>query len=582
MKQIKWNVKDIYSDIKFFEKDITKLHKMIKKYSSIKTDISTIQKIHNLLKLEKRIDTVLYKIFTYISLKKEVQNSENLKYKEKEVDNLYSTYVIDVLDFEHSITALPKKRQERILNSPQLKLYKRRFYIIVHRKRKSSKKEERFLTHLDPVTENIPSLYSQILDNISFNEIQVSQNVYKKVNNSNIKKLFQDKDRSIRQKVWNEKVRAFEKTVNSFTDIIDLNIKDKVLKAKYAKYSGPIEYLLDQEDIKERHINKTLNAIVKNKHVTERFLKLKSNLLDIKKVASYDEKYDFFSYKIPVDKGLQLVKESLHYFNNDSKEVFNKLMKQKHFFITNKTNKFIPYSGYCFTYGVTDPYMFIYYQNDLDSAMTLAHEFGHVYHQSKLNQNNSFWDRDNSLLIHETASYTHEIIFLLHMLNQNNTNKVTKKKILFKLIQYYYDVLVNKGIITKFERHLYKQVQNNKPLRIDNLSNKYADLQKEFKGEGFSVTKNTSKEWIGNERLTWSFYELKYIIAFALANRIAFNIYDDNTEMLNKFNKMLKMGDENTVSSILAIFNVSYNKIADLINESFDQMNSLIDEFEEL
>lgn len=581
MKQMKWNVKNIYNDVKDFEKDITKIHKLIKQYSNIKLDVSTIQKVHNILKLEKRIDTTLYKIFTYISLKKEMQNSEMLRYREKEVDNLYASFLIDILDFEHAIYSLSKSRQQRILNSPQMKLYKRRFDIVINRKRKSSKKEEKFLTHLDPITENIPSIYSQILDNISFNEIQISQNVYKKVNNSNIKKLLLDPNRVIRKKAWNEKVRAFEKTVNSFTDILDINIKDKALKAKVAKYTGPIEYVLDQEEIKERHVNKVLNTIVKNQPITEKFLKLKASLMGTNKIYSYDERFDVFNYRIPVNKALNLVNESLFYFRNDSKTLFKRLMKQNHFYITNKTDKFIPYSGYCFTYGVTDPYMFIYYQNNLDSAMTIAHEFGHVVHQHKLNNYNSFWDRDNSLIVHETASYTHEIILLLHMLHES-PNKATKKKILFKLIQYYYDVFVNKGITTKLERYVYKQVQNNKPLRIDNISSKYQDFCKEFKGNTFAVTKTTSKEWIGNERLNWSFYELKYIIALALANKIAFDIFDNNTDTINKFNKMMKMGDEYTVPTILNLFGCSYNKINELINEGFQTMNDLIDEFNEL
>ena len=581
MKKMRWNPKNLYDDVKSFDKDVVRLNKEVKKYGEVPKDVSTINKIHFLLKQEKRIDTILYKILTYIMIRKEVSNSEQLKYKEKEVNSLFSTYLIFTQKFEYAILGLSKDRQQRILKSPQIKLYKRRLELIIDRKRKSSKKEEEFLTHLDPITENIPSLYGQILKHISYNDIETSQNVYKKINNSNIKKLSRSEDRDIRRKVYQEKIKAFDKTSSAFTEILDISLKDKNVKSILSKDNSPIEYVLREDSLKDRHISIVLNSILKNQDIISKFLKLKKNILNTKKIYSYDEKHDAYPYKMSLNKALTMVEDSLSLFNNDSKQIFNNLAKKNHLHITSKTDTFIPYSGYCMNYGITSPYLFVYYQNDLDSGMTIAHELGHVIHQEKMIRNNSFWDRDTSLIIHETASYTHEIIFLLNLLNKTK-NKKTKKKILFKLIQYYYDIFVLKGVTTKFERHLYKQVQNNKPLRTDILSQKYKEIQEEFKGKEFSLNKFSEKEWIGDERLTWSFYELKYIIAFALANKIAFGIFHEDHNMINKFNKMMKLGDENTTRSILQLFETSFSGLDQLIQDAFKTLDSLIEEFEEL
>ena len=118
MKKMRWNPKNLYDDVKSFDKDVVRLNKEVKKYGEVPKDVSTINKIHFLLKQEKRIDTILYKILTYIMIRKEVSNSEQLKYKEKEVNSLFSTYLIFTQKFEYAILGLSKDRQQRILKSP--------------------------------------------------------------------------------------------------------------------------------------------------------------------------------------------------------------------------------------------------------------------------------------------------------------------------------------------------------------------------------------------------------------------------------------------------------------------------------
>lgn len=578
MNKLKWNPKKIYNDSKLFDKDVFRFSKEIKKFLEISQNISTIGKIHNILKMEKRIDTLYYKILTYILVKKEIQESEHIRYKEKEVENLFSEYTLATHKLQNLFNSLSKDRQKRIMNSPQLKLYKRRIEMILSGSKRTSKKAAEFLFHLDPITSSISSIHSHLINSISFNQIKISKDVYKKIDNSNIKKLASSPDRNIRRKVYNEKRNAFLNTAQALTDVLDMTLKDTNLKSKFSKAKSPIEYVLSEDEIKETHLNKILHSILKNNETTSRFLKMKKEALGVSKLYKYDENYDVFNIKMSVNQSLKDVETSLQLFKNDSPNILKNLKKKNHLYINNKTNKHIPYSGYCQNFGLDLPFAYILFQNNLDSSMTVAHELGHAIHQEKLNQNNSFWDRDTSLIIHEIASYTHELVYLFSLL-KNNNNKKTKKKILFKIAQYYYDVIVQKAIHTKFEKYLYKQTQNNKPLKIESLNQKYKEIQEEFKGKEFSLNKFSETEWIGEQRYTWNFYELKYIIAFSIASKIAGEIMNENNDYINKFNKMMKMGDEHKTSTIIELFDCSYNKMDLFINDAFSKMNSILDEF---
>lgn len=579
-----WNLKKLYKTIDLWDKDLIKLNNLVKKFKLFNTNVNTTKDVLNALQLEYSIDKTLYSLLTYIFLKSELQpNNESLKYKKDELNNVYAEYSILVLDLEHSILKLSKTMQNRILKSKITKKYHPRLEQIINAKTKSSKKEERLLTFIDPITENLPTYYSNVLNKyVTFQDIKLDNDSSQKINHSNLKKYEQSNSRVVRKNAYVSKMKAFGKTRYEFARSVNDYIRYNSIRALSEKYESTIDYILKEDELKEKDVNTVLNTVLKNKDTVKKYIQIRKKALKIKDYATYDEKASNLNFRINLKDTMNQINDAFSFFENDANVIVKKLVKEKNINITTKTENYLPYVGYSYQLGVTDPWVFIWYQNELHSAMTTAHELGHAIHQHKLLESNDFWNADTSLIIHETVSFTHEMMYLLN-LYYTSRHKTTKKKILHQVLKYYYDVIYLKSMNTKFEKFLYKLSQKNKPFKPEILNKKYAEIINEFQGDYLKENSLDKENWIGQERLFWNFYELKYVIAFAFADKIVHEILiDENKDTLDKFNQLMTMGNENKTKEFFKLFNLSYNKLGDLINDSFHRMNDYIEELESL
>lgn len=569
MKTFKWNLKRLYKDTKTLEKDFSKLTRSVKSFSVEKNKKMTIGQISKVLRLEKQIDVTYSNIFLYLTLKQDVvKEIEILKAREVEANNIYNQYLLDLIDFEHSLLKMSKLMQSRVQNSKKLIHFKPRLDKI-YGARKNSKIEEKILRKVDLITDLIPESYTLMLRNsVSFKNIQIN-NTIKKLNSANLSKLESSPDRNVRKKVYVSKIEGIKKTGYQFCNSLNSHIYYNQIKSKSEKYTSPIEYALKDDELKETSIKSIFNVVLENKQIASHFIDIKKKILNIRTFESFDEKADLYDMSMSIKTVWKNILDSYNLLKGDSKSVVNRLKQNKHINVVSSNDKMDRTLGYCFSLGLTDPYVYAIFQNTLSSGMNIAHELGHAVHMTKLNKHNDFWNRGTSSIIMEVAAFTYELLFLFNLL-KNEKNKQKKLKIYTVIAQYYYGFLYNSAMWSKFEYSLYKMALNNKPFRMENLSDKFEEIVKEFKGSYLKTNDLTKYEWIGNEFLFSSFYDLKYNMAFVIASKIAHEIINENEFYIKTFNKMLTMGDSVKTKDVLDLFSIKYNKLDTIYQEAFN------------
>lgn len=574
----KWDLKSIFPNQKAWDSKLAQFRNLVETFHSKINETQTIASVKSVLALEKRLDKMNDDLYIYITLKAILHpENESLRFKELEHGTICNTYQRYSTEFEANILSLPKSRRKQLLKSKSLKSFLPRIEKIIFPKRNSTKKEERLLSFIEPIKDEIPYIYSTVLNkNVSYKAIHVGNEVMK-VSPRNLKKLESSRSKNVRRNTYVSKIKGELKTQNTQAQTLNHHFQLIKVFSETRKYPCSFDYVFKEDELKEKMAKKIIAVALENKDIVAEFIKVRKKELGIRNYCSYDDKVDTYEYKMPLKDGYKNILEAFKHFGASSVRVVEKLKENRHLYITDKASEAKSFSGFCLRVGDRLPYVFSYYQNDLDSAMTLAHELGHAIHETKLNKHNDFWNKDTSLTIHETASYTHELVFLLDLLERTGD-----KRVLMKLINYYYDVLYKKALNTKYELALTKQAEKNKSFDPKTLSKKYETIDKDFFDGIRTKTKFSDKEWVGNERLFWEFYELKYIIAFALASKIARGIFDGDNFYKKKFKEMMRLGDETLLKTHLNNFGFKLKDIPSLVQEAFDTMNEMLGEFKSL
>lgn len=576
----KWNLNTLYKNLPEWDLTLNKTKEMIKSFQTLQKDLRTASDVLKILKLELKIDQTLSNLAIYIELKKEnTLNIDHLKYRETELESICNSFFYDVLDFEY-IMIKDKRKFSYFRKRKILKDFDYRFrQMIESRNSGSNKKYEQLIAHMRRMPDKAFDIYMDILNqHLNFPVVNTEKGQIR-LTKGTISEHLSSKDRSIRQKSAVAKFKTMAKTKESFNSVLQTSIETRKM-AKNEKYRNKTlsEYVVSDDDLKENQINNIFDSIEKHLECSNRMNMIKKNILNVKKFYYYDNYVSLADKKINLKEAKKTIYKMANYYNNKSPEYYKHLFKKKRLYICTKTEKMIPYVGYSMNNGLQDSFIFVKYKNDLSSAMTLAHELGHAYHQNQISKHNDFRTSDTSLIIHETVAFINEIL-LLKSLSKSAEKISDRKKYTLALAEYYNSVLFGKLPGAKLEMYLHKEIDKNKPLKPDIISKKWMEYNKKYFGK-MHYDKHFESAWVGNRRLLWEFYELKYIIAFALASNISEKIFNGDKETIKKYNELMKIGNTVKTQEQIKLFGFNFDEPQAFIDGAIENFKKILEMIE--
>ena len=142
---------------------------------------------------------------------------------------------------------------------------------------------------------------------------------------------------------------------------------------------------------------------------------------------------------------------------------------------------------------------------------------------------------------------------------------------------YLYEELLNE----EYVKNIYNSIENKVPIMIEDLNNKYDELQKTYFGKRAKLTEYSKYEWSRIPHFYRPYYVYKYATGFISACAIASKILSKEEGYLEKYIKFLSAGSSIKPIELLKEVGVDITKKATL-NEAFKFYEELLDEFEEL
>lgn len=582
----KWDLDVIYSSIDDFYKDYNIVKDKIIKFKEYKNnEINNGNVLLSILKDSYEIERMIDKLYSYTSLKSDLDTSVNENEALcEEVSNLYSLYS------EYSYFVIPnilKKEyseiEKFISEEQELKKYERILMKTFRYKEHTlNESEEKLLSSMSKMFSNNGKTYELLKDSdMTLGNIKDEDGNEVELTDSNYGVYIESKNRKVRKNTFFTLYDSYKKYKNTFASLLTGEIKENSVYAKVKKYNSSLEASLFGDEIDKNVYLNLIDTVNKNMNVVYKYYDLKKKELELDDFHIYDsyvsldtsseKKYEF-------DDALKVVMEVLNIFGEDYVNVLKKGIKDRWIDVyPTKAKRTGGYSGGCYD---TYPYILLNYQDRYNDMSTLIHEIGHSMHSYYSRDFNDYEYSNYSIFVAEVASTVNELLLAYHILN--NTDDVNEKKyILEKLMSLFKSTIYRQTMFAEFELDLYSKIDNDEVLTADKISDIYLELVKKYFGDGVLIDEDIRYEWIRIPHFYYNFYVYKYATGLSAACHIVNDILNGRKNAVENYLDFLKCGSSKSPLESLLVAGVDLTK-KEVVESAINMFDDVIEHYKKL
>lgn len=578
MSKLEWNLKELFINNEEFNKEIKKVKRLIskiKKYKDIELDSITLLKMLN----DKwKIKELNNNILVYASLMyyKNINNEECINNK-KIAENFNNEVNTELKFIDKKILDLGlDKTNEFISKNEKLKIYKHSLNNLFRLQEhiQNDNINQKIKENNNNINNEL-NIYNDILKNIKYDSIKINDKEVE-LNATSIGKYLSSRDRNTRKETYFALNNAYIKDKEEFAKILDTIYENRINNAFLEKYNSVLEKTLYEENIDIEIIDKLIKSVNNNLSLIQRYLKIKSNILEIEEPHLYD-------FNVPLDNNLQI-----KYTINDAKKIIINALKplgseyikiikklfKGHIDAELNENK---HQSITFSWNT---YSFMNFRGSYVDIKNMIHEIGHIVNYYLSMNNEPFIYADSTIFVGETASIVNEI--LLNRYLYNNAKSVNEKIFyLSKEIENYFTSVFKQTMYTEFENNLYEYKKNNN-LTSNILSEIYNNIIKKYYGDNVIYDDISNIEWTRLGHLyRWSYYPYKYATGLLIASVVVDSLVDKNKLSKKKYIEFLSSGSNNYSLDLLKMINIDLIN-TDVIKEGFNILENDINKLNNL
>ena len=579
----KWDLTDIFKSDKEFYKTLEDVKPKINELKEYKNKINNANTLLEYLK--KSVDVIttitMLDVYAFLKLDVELGKEENLKMKNDAL-NLYIEYNTNTSFFNNELLKINKENYNKLFVDNKELLEYKNYLDDIYRYKKHilNEKEEIIVNNLV----NAANSYSDISSNILN-----SENDYGKVNidgentiitTSNFSSLMRNKNLNLRKKVYNNFYKKIDEYSTTLTSLLNSYVRLNDEEAKTYKYKNAWDRKLFSLEFSNNVFNTLVDTTENNLSILHKYYELKKDVLNLDKLTIYDL-------------NLPLSRKNHEYSIEDAKDICLNMVKPlgedylKHFkkIFDNHHIDYIPYrgkrsGGYMVNTPVADPKILMNFNYDFESVSTIAHEGGHDVNYQYINESNPVIYRGSSTMLAEVMSLTNECLLSHYMLEHAKTKEeklIGLENIMKVIVSNLYGA-VREG---KIEQEMYKVVEDGGILTKEILNKLVSDSFDKYYGKVVKRNKLSNLSWATRSHYYMDYYLYSYAICISVACTVASKIINNDKDMLNRYNKLLKVGSNVKVYDAFKILGIDLEE-KEVYENAFKYFDSLIDKYKSL
>ncbi|TFB22012.1 oligoendopeptidase F [Filobacillus milosensis] len=583
--ELTWDLEAIFPTDEAWEKEFEALKQKYPKIEQYKGKISeSSNQLLEVFKFEDELRGRLMKLFVYAHMRSD-QDTANSKYQDQNA-RAYSlaTQVMSAFSFvTPEILAMTDEEIENFLNeNDELKHYEKTLRdVMKSRPHVLSEKEEALLAQVSEVT-SAPSNAFGMLNNadIKFPKIKDENGEEVELSHGRFREFLDSKDRSVRENAFKAMYETFGQYRNTFAATLTGQVKKDNFFAQAKNYQSAREAALDQNNIPEKVYDNLVESVHERLPALHRYMDLKKKALGVDELHMYDIYTPLVDEKIKVtiDEAKDYVLKGLAPLGEEYTSIVQKAYDERWIdWIETKGKRSGAYSSGSY---LTNPYILMNWQDNVDNTFTLAHELGHSLHSYYTRKYQSPRYGDYSIFVAEVASTTNEALLNDYMLKTLDDKK-KKLYLLNNFLEGFRATVYRQTMFAEFEHEIHKRDQDGEALTADKLTSIYYDLNKKYFGDNIVVDEAIGLEWARIPHFYMGYYVYQYATGYSAATALASKILEEGDSAVERFKDYLKAGNSEDPIDVLKKAGVDMTT-KDPILAALDVFEEKLNEFEQL
>lgn len=423
------------------------------------------------------------------------------------------------------------------------------------------------------------TLYSMLANRLEF-ELEVDGEV-KMLTRDALMSYVHSSRADVRRAAYDELFRVFSAEAPVFSQIYAHRVHDWTAEqVELRGYDSPIAVRNVDNDLPDEAVETLLNVCVAERHVFQRYFKLKAKWLGYEgKLPRHDIYAPIESSEKTVDypDAVELVLDTFEDFSPEIATAARRVFDEQH--IDAEIRKGKRGGAFCFT--VTPdltPWILANYNGKLRDVATLAHELGHAVH-SILAADCSVLTQHPVLPLAETASVFSEILLTERLLAEVDS-PAGRRELLAAAVDDAYATVLRQAYFVLFEREAHRAIVNGSSseevhaIYARHLAEQFADV--------VEVPEEFRHEWVAIPHLfNWPFY----CYAYSFGQLLVLALYQRYREQGEAFKPgyltMLAYGGSAPPAQILGEVGIDPGD-ADFWRGGFALISEWVDELESL
>lgn len=363
-------------------------------------------------------------------------------------------------------------------------------------------------------------------------------------------------DRALRKRAADALTKGLKSNIKTLCFIFNMIKNNHKSECELRGYENPIRARNLSNQISDESVMSLIKVTEENYHLVELYYNKKREILGYEKLEDYDRYAPLFSNaKSDWDyqKSCKVVYETFKSFSPRFANIMQKAIDNNAIDVYPAKNK---RSG-AFSYGISpQPYVMLNHTNNQRDLFTLAHELGHLIHQSLANENLGYFNAHTPLTTAETASVFAEM--LVYDAIKDTLSKDEKKALLASKIEDIFATLFRQITFTNYEMILHNHEGE---LSVDEFCDIWLKTSQKMFGKSLKLRKNY-KYWFSY--IPHFIHSPFYCYAYSYAQLLVlalFGLYKSGKcpNFVDIYTEFLASGGSKSPAELVGLFGLDLN-----------------------
>ncbi|MBQ2713905.1 MAG: oligoendopeptidase F [Clostridia bacterium] len=443
-----------------------------------------------------------------------------------------------------------------------------------------SEKEEEIMSQIGTFAGGFESnMRSFDSADITFKPAYDSNGKEYEVSIANYEKYMSSPDAVLRESMYKNLNGGYKNLENTLANNYSSFVKMVSTLTKIRGYDSVLQSQLYADELTEDFYNLLIKKVKEHAVIFRRYSKLKQKILGLETLKICDLGTQIGkteNSEISFEEAFNMVVTTLQPLGEDYISILKKSVSERWIDVFDNENK---YSGQyeCACYGC-HPLVFLKFNNDISSTLTLAHELGHAMHSYYSNKSQPYEKHDYPLFLAEIASTVNETFMCMHLI-KNAKTKDEKIYYINEFLDNARATILTQTQFAEFEKLVFEKYDAEKSLSKNFFLDTYERLTKEYNGEDVELLPETKNIYSRIIHFYWLFYVYKYATGMLSAILIVKKFMDNEQGIQEKYIKFLSSGSSLSPLETLKIVGVDLEN-PKTFDEAFEFLDKVVKDFE--